>query len=85
MPKDIIDDGIVRFESNFAVENSGTVSFNSDDVRNFMRSSPGKIGDLALIFAVECCGQLGDDEEERNLCLSHALSQLEKHLKRMRQ
>ena len=81
MNQERTENGIVRFESNFAIEDSGVVSFDSMKVRSFLKSNPDKISTLALSFIIECCGKLGDNDEERSQYLSTALSILEEHMR----
>lgn len=84
MSMENVEDGIVRFETNFAKIDNGMTSFDTDKIRQYLRSKPSIVGELALLFVHSCCGQLGDNEQEQNSCWFQALDELEESLLRIK-
>ncbi|MBL4810602.1 MAG: hypothetical protein JKY43_11160 [Phycisphaerales bacterium] len=76
MTNKVVEQAVVRFESDFEIADGGAVTLGSEDIRQFLRCKPEQAGQLVFMFIQALCEQLGDNDEERELCLNNILAEL---------
>tara|TARA_R110002094_G_scaffold75196_1_gene82488 strand:+ start:405 stop:680 length:276 start_codon:yes stop_codon:yes gene_type:complete len=60
-----LQEGYVWFEHILSSNDPGTVAFESEDIRDYIRLKPQRIAQIAILFATTCADQIGRDKKER--------------------